>query len=96
MEVGVMATAISVAIMVLTMLIFVGFRAGDENTRSETLWAAHQALGAGLMAYIILSPITYEVKNESLVTACIIPLMFLIACFAFEIDVDERKGKELK
>lgn len=49
------------------------------------------------MVYIILSPVTtYEVKNESFVMACIIPLMFLMACFAFEIDVDEREGKELK
>jgi hypothetical protein len=64
--------------------------------RSGILWAALQAFQAGLMVYIIQSPVTYEVKNESFVMACIIPLMFLMAYFAFEIDVYEREGKELK
>ncbi len=96
MDVGAMATSISVAIMVLTMLIFTDFRAADEKIRSEILWAALRAFQAGLMAYIILSPVTYEVENAKFVMACIITLVFCMACFAFEIDVDERGAKKLK
>jgi len=91
-----MATSISVAIMVLTMLIFADFRAADEKMRSGILWAALQAFQAGLMVYIIQSPVTYEVKNESLVTAYIVTLVFCMAYYAFETDVDERRAKELK
>ncbi len=96
MDVGAMATSISVAIMVLTMLIFAGFRAADENKRSGILWAALRAFQAGLMAYIVLTPVTYEVENANSVMAHIITLVFCMAYFAFEIDVDEREGKELK
>mgnify|MGYP000234295666 CR=1 FL=1 len=88
-----MATSISVAITVLTVLIYAGFRATDESTRSWILWSALQAFGAGLMAYIILSPITYEVENANFVIAYIVILLFCLAYFDFEIEVYERKRK---
>lgn len=96
LEIGTMATSISVAIMVFIMLIFAGMRAPDERTSSWILGSVLQGFQAGLITYIILSPATYEVENESLVTGCIIPATFLMAFFAFEIDLNERKRKGMK
>ena len=90
---GLAWTSIAIALMVLMMLISTDFRAAAEGGRSWILHAALQAFLAGLMAYIICSPATYQVEDESLVTACIIPATFLLACFAFEIDVYELKRK---
>jgi len=87
---------ISISLMVLIMLIFIGFRAADENKRLDISRAALQVFEAGLMAYVVLSPITYEVKNASFVMAYIVTLVFCMACFDFEIEMEERRAKELK
>lgn len=90
--------SITIALMVLMMMVYAGFYDDGENTVSGISWSALQAFGAGLMAYIVLSPITYEVENANFVMAYIVILVFCLACFDFEIEVYERERmrKEMK
>ena len=89
-------TSITIALMVLMMMVYAGFYDDGEKMGWGISWSAPQAFEAGLMAYIVLSPVTYEVENANFVTAYIVILVFCLAYFDFGIEMDERRAKELK
>ena len=95
MEGPIYLTSITIALMVLMMMVYAGFYDDGEKKGWQISWPALRAFEAGLMAYIVLSPVTYKIENVDFVMAYIVTLVFCLAYFDFWIEMDERRAKEL-